>query len=119
MKKFQSIVVILLAIVLISWGGTGHKTVAKIAESHLTPEALLSVKALLGEQSMSDVASWADQLRNDPNYSNTGSWHYINAPLGLSYEEFSKIVKAQGATNVYGALLKCEDDLKSPITTVP
>jgi len=110
MKK-QIIILALafIAIILISWGGTGHKTVAKIAENHLTLNTKGAVKALLGDQSMSDVASWADQLRNDPSYSNTGSWHYINAPLGLSFEEFSKTVKAQGPANVYGALLKCEE----------
>lgn len=116
MKKYISFILI-VAFICISWGGTGHKTVAKIAENHLSENAKAAVKALLGEQSMADVASWADQLRNDPNYSNTGSWHYINAPLGLSYEDFSKTVKDQGATNVYGALLKCEDDIKSKMTT--
>jgi hypothetical protein len=118
MKKYCTAAFITtIAIILISWGGTGHKTVAKIAENHLTANAKADVQALLGSESMADVASWADQLRNDPNYSNTGSWHYINAPLGLSYEEFSKTVKAQGPANVYGALLKCEDDLKSQTTT--
>jgi len=116
MKKYISFV-LFFALICISWGGTGHKTVAKIADNHLTPNAKAAVKALLGDQSMSDVASWADQLRNDPQYSNTGSWHYINVPLSLSYEEFSKTVKAQGPANVYGALLKCEDDIKSKTTT--
>jgi len=118
MKKTLLSVLVIGALFLISWGGTGHKTVAKIAENHLTNNAKIAVKALLGDQSMADVASWADQLRNDPNYSNTGSWHYINAPAGLSYEDFSKTVKAQGPNNVYGALLKCEDDLQSKNTTL-
>jgi hypothetical protein len=117
LKKHSGIALLICAITLISWGGTGHKTVAKIAENHLTPNTKLNVQALLGGESMTDVASWADGLRNDPNYSKTSSWHYINTPLGLNYEEFSKTVKAQGATNVYGALLKCEDDLKSTTTT--
>jgi hypothetical protein len=116
MKKNISIILI-FALICISWGGTGHKTVAKIAENHLTPNAKAAVKALLGDQSMADVASWADQLRNDPNYSNTGSWHYINAPLGLNFADFSKTVKDHGPSNVYGALLKCEDDIKSKTAT--
>jgi hypothetical protein len=118
LKKHSGTALLICAITLISWGGTGHKTVAKIAENHLTANTKLNVDALLAGQSMADVASWADGLRNDPNYSNTSSWHYINAPLGLSYEEFSKTVKAQGSTNVYGALLKCEDDIRSQTTTV-
>jgi len=114
MKKYISFV---LAFICISWGGTGHKTVAKIAENHLSDNAKVAVKALLGDQSMADVASWADGLRNDPDYSNTGSWHYINATLGLNFADFSKTVKDEGPTNVYGALLKCEGDIKSKGTT--
>jgi hypothetical protein len=59
MKKYISFVLI-FALICISWGGTGHKTVAKIAENHLTPNAKADVQALLGTESMADVASWAD-----------------------------------------------------------
>jgi hypothetical protein len=56
--------------------------VAKIAETHLTPNARAAVKALLGGRQMSDVAHLpADQLQNDLQYSNTGSWHYISTRL--------------------------------------
>lgn len=79
MKKQLSPALFILTLTLISWGRIGHKTVVKIAGSHLTPNAKADVQTLLDSESIADVASWADQLRNDPNYSNTGSWHYINA----------------------------------------
>ncbi len=64
MKKY---LVLALAAVctlsLISWGVTGHRAVAQIAENHLTPKARLAVKKLLGNESLADVSTYADELR--------------------------------------------------------
>jgi hypothetical protein len=118
MKRNTSIIFAgLIALFLISWGAVGHKTVATIAENHLTSNARGAIKALLGSESLADVASWADQVRNQPEYKATGPWHYVDLVLGLNYEQFSAAIKAQGVNNVYGALMKCEDDLKSATTT--
>jgi hypothetical protein len=118
MRKYLSFsFVIVLSVVLIAWGGAGHKTVAKIAEAHLTPNAKTAIKSLLGEQSIVDISSWADEVRNLPEYKHTAPWHYVDLSLGMNYDQFSTAVKAQGLDNVYGAILKCEDDLKSTSTT--
>jgi hypothetical protein len=118
MKKSLSLPLLTgLAFALISWGSVGHKTIATIAENHLTPNAKGAIKALLGNESIADVSSWADQVRNQPEYKQTGPWHYVNVPLGMNNEQFSTAVKAQGVNNVYGALMKCENDLKSATTT--
>jgi hypothetical protein len=55
----------------------GHKTVATIAENHLTPVAKSAVKALLGDQCIADVGSWADEVRNQPEYNQTGPWRQM------------------------------------------
>lgn len=93
------------ALFLISWGVTGHRTVGKIAEDHLTPKALAGVRDLLGSQSLADVASWADGFRDDPEYKQTGPWHYINLPLGLNYDQFKSRVENMLEANVYSALV--------------
>jgi len=118
MKKLLSLATILLiSIALISWGYVGHKTIATIAENHLTPEAKAGIKELLGDQSIADIASWADEVRDKPEYKSTFQLHFINAPLGLSYEQFSDSIKAQGEHNVYSAILKYEGVIKSSVTT--
>ncbi|EOR96253.1 endonuclease [Arcticibacter svalbardensis MN12-7] len=118
MKKYFAVAfMFIIAITLISWGAAGHKTIAKIAENHLTPKAKDAIKVLLGDENMTEVAPWADQLRNDTDYKNTAAWHYLNVPLGLSYEQFSKTVKEQGANNIYGALIKFEAELTSNTST--
>ncbi|WP_209008693.1 S1/P1 nuclease [Pseudomonas eucalypticola] len=49
-----------------AWGREGHKVVAIIAEGKLTPRARAEVTAILnveGETSISQIASWADDVR--------------------------------------------------------
>ena len=106
MKKSVFFVVTGIAVLLLSWGVTGHRTVGKIAENHLTPNARAGVKDLLGNQSLADVSTWADEVRREPSYKETGPWHYINLPLGLSYDAFKSRVENMLESNVYSALVE-------------
>jgi hypothetical protein len=99
------------SLVFISWGVTGHRSIGIIAANHLTPKARTAVIGLLGNDSLANVANWADEVRNEPEYKATAPWHFLNLPLGLSYDDFEKMVKGMGPDNVYGAVLKCESDL--------
>ncbi|MDB5129794.1 S1/P1 nuclease [Mucilaginibacter sp.] len=116
-QSFRYLAICIVAILLISWGFKGHQAVATIAENHLTPQAKAAVKDLLGSQSLSDVATWADEVRNEPAFKSTAGWHFVDLPLGLSFEEFSKEVKAQGEDNVYGAMQKARIVLTHPQST--
>lgn len=102
---------------LVSWGVTGHRTIGKIAGSHLSPAARSAVHELLGDATLSDISTWADEVRGEPEYRHTGPWHFINLPLGLSFPEFEAKVKSMGMENVYGALQQQELILGSPATT--
>jgi hypothetical protein len=97
---------------LLSWGVMGHRTIGKIAENHLSPNAKAGVRSLLGDETLADVASWADDVRNQPEFRGTGSWHFLNLPLGLSYSEFQKTVEGMTEENLYSALLKQEGIIK-------
>lgn len=114
MKKTYLSILIVVTLFLISWGFKGHQAVATIAENHLTPQAKAAVKDLLGTQSLADVATWADEVRNEPAFKSTAGWHFVDLPLGLSFEEFSKEVRAQGEDNVYGAMQKARSILTHP-----
>jgi hypothetical protein len=51
-----------------AWGHVGHAVVADIAQAHLTPAAAEEVKRLLateGAHRLSDISSWADQVKGD------------------------------------------------------
>lgn len=119
MKRFARVGTAILSVILLaSWGFLGHQTIGSIAENHLTPQAKASVRALLGSQSLADVASWADEVRSsDPAYRRTASWHYINVPLGLSFDQFKQQVTGSDQPNVYTALIQQEAILKDPAST--
>lgn len=69
------------ALALLSRGYVGHQTLARTAENHLMLEARVAVHALLGNESIVEVASYADEVRNDPEYKATASWHFLKMVL--------------------------------------
>lgn len=99
---------VLTSITLISWGFKGHKAVATIAENHLNKNVKDVITVLLDNHSMSDVASWADEVRNDPTYKYTASWHFLNLPLGLNRNQFEQAVLNQQQPNIYTAIINSE-----------
>lgn len=118
MKKYILLIAICsLGIALISWDYKGHKAVAAIAENHLNPNVKAYVTKLLGGQKMSDVASWADEIKNDPAYHNTASWHYLNLPAGLTYEQFLQTITSNDQPTIFSAILSCEKQLASKSAT--
>ncbi len=71
----------MLPITAWSWGQEGHRVVALIAESKLTPAAQLEVNRLLSLMpgaTLDSVASWADEHKSPA----TKAWHYVNFPRG-------------------------------------
>ena len=106
-----------------AWGVLGHRAVARIAENHLSATARREVVRLLGHETMPLVSTWADELRNDPQFSNTAPWHYLNVAVGLDFPAFVKqlndpaLAAPAAPTNAYTALLQARRDLKDPKKT--
>ena len=72
MRRLIAIAAIAAAVVMPSaawaWGNEGHKIVALIAASELSPAAKAQVEQLLGGEAasaMTDVSTWADKIRRD------------------------------------------------------
>ena len=61
-----------------AWWEKGHRLVGRIATDHLTPVARRNIAALLGTESLADVAAWADVYR--PLETQTSGWHYVDIP---------------------------------------
>jgi hypothetical protein len=84
MRKF--IVALLLAVAAFpahAWGPLGHRTVAGMAQDHVSDPVKREIRALLqadGESTLVDIAIWADDLRDtDPaRFRETSKWHYVN-----------------------------------------
>jgi hypothetical protein len=74
-----------------AWGPLGHSIVAALAQRHLSPAAEAQVEHLLALEHvtrLADVASWPDQMQDDPAYlalwKQTRRMHYINFRGGPS-----------------------------------
>ena len=61
-----------------AWWEKGHRLVGQVASDHLTPIARRNVTALLGTETLGDVASWADVYR--PLETQTSGWHFVDIP---------------------------------------
>lgn len=62
-----------------AWGPVAHRVIARVAARHLSPSARHEVKRLLGDESLADVAFWADEIRE--RRSETLRWHYVDIPV--------------------------------------
>ncbi len=76
----------------LAWGDDGHKLVAMIAYSHLTPKAKQAVDALLRDDAdtltpkdFASRATWADHYRDAANrtlhYRQTHLWHFVDLEI--------------------------------------
>lgn len=99
----------LLACPASAWWCEGHEVIALIARNHLSPAALAGVTALLQSQPidpalrrfcqnrpddlMADASSWADDVKKSEQ---TGSWHYMDIPLGEKHNDLEKWCKPVG-----------------------
>jgi hypothetical protein len=73
---------LLAAATVETWSPQGHRLVASIAGSHLTPAARRSVSSLLATENLADVAVWADQYLEGNHQ--TAFWHYVNIPAAAA-----------------------------------
>lgn len=72
------------------WGQIGHYVTGQIAENHLTDKARERVNDLLGDRSIAYATVWMDDIRSEPAYDYTSTWHWVTIPDGMTYEETEK-----------------------------
>jgi hypothetical protein len=64
------------------WGRIGHRTMARLAASQISPRARTEVRRLLGDVSLAEASIWADEVREAR--PETSPWHYVNIPISDS-----------------------------------
>ncbi len=74
---------------MLGWGPEGHRLVARIADSQLTPAARDHVAAILAPgETLASLASWADEIRRTRR--DTGPWHYIDIPIEQNHVDMTR-----------------------------
>jgi hypothetical protein len=73
-----------------AWGPTGHRAVGRVAERHLTPQAAAVVAELLAPEQLAYVATWADEMRSEPDWARADAWHWVTIQDGQTYDSAPK-----------------------------
>lgn len=80
MKKLSIIASFALAISIgpaaFAWGGLGHRTIAEMAERHLTPKAAENIAKYTGGAPLASFSCYLDDMMSDPYYKERyRGWH--------------------------------------------
>lgn len=117
MKNYTSQLVLVSSLIVLSyspaafsWGKTGHRIVGEIAQRNLEAKTLKGIKALAGDDDLSRLSNWPDEIRSDPKMVYTSSWHYVSIPTGKTYWD----QKRNKEGDVIEALYRFEDTLRDP-----
>ncbi|MGA9212501.1 S1/P1 nuclease [Kaistella sp.] len=102
-----------------SWGTTGHRVIAEIAENHLSGKAKRSLKKIIGTEKLAYWANWPDDIKSDTTgvWKPTEQWHYVNVPSQSNIQQFSESLKAQKAPNIYTQIKILSEQIKDKKTS--
>ncbi|MCH7700843.1 MAG: S1/P1 nuclease [Planctomycetes bacterium] len=112
--RFAAIVFLLAPTLCLAWGEDGHRIVGEIASHYLSPCTEEAVKSLLGDQTLADVSTWADEIKSDRKWDWAKPLHYANVTPGSdsfdldrdcpevgcvvsAIERFSRVLRTSGA----------------------
>jgi len=109
----------LFSIQAFCWGTTGHRTIAEIAEKHLSKKAKKQLQKIIGNQKLAYFSNWPDFIKSDTltTYKETDVWHYVNVKSGLGAKEFEGALKEMKSPNLYSQILSQKAILKSKKTS--
>ena len=80
--RLAAVILSITPTLCLAWGADGHRVVAEIASHYLTPEAEEAVKFLLGDQTMAEASTWADEIKSDRAYDWARPLRYANVKPG-------------------------------------
>ncbi len=92
------------------WGSTGHRTIGKIADSHLSKKAKKQIYNLLNGHDLAFVSTFGDEIKSDKRYNKFYNWHFVNFPFDTKYEDSEKSPKG----DIVSGINYCITVLKDP-----
>lgn len=106
MKRIRKKLIIILFLILsiqapgFGWGLIGHRVIGQIAEWHLKKQTSARINKILGPVSLAIASTWMDEIRSDPSYNFTNTWHWVTIPTGEQYDK----VMQESSGDAYEAL---------------
>jgi S1/P1 Nuclease len=96
-----------------AWGQTGHRVTGAIAEPMLSRRAAREVRAILGNETLAEASTWADEMRSNPDtfwQTTANPWHYVTVPTGQRYADLGAPAEGDAVT----ALARFAETLRNP-----
>jgi hypothetical protein len=88
MKRIFCVLFFLLASkAIFAWGANGHRIVAQICYDNLSPNVQSQINSILGDDYLTQVATWPDFIRSNPKWDFTEHWHYATINPGTTVKE--------------------------------
>ncbi|WP_462159849.1 S1/P1 nuclease [Pseudoalteromonas sp. GB56] len=106
-----------------AWGANGHRIIGEIAQQNLSAEAKARVLAILGNHSLAQVSTWADEMRSAPDefwQRQSSRWHYINIDSKKDFltATYSAQQHRHDIQDAYTAILSAIEALSSKNTSI-
>lgn len=82
-----AVIVLLSASHAHAWGMFGHQVTGEIASRHLCAKTARAISYLLNNDSLAHAATWADEVRSEPDYRRFKPQHFVTMNLGGRYQD--------------------------------
>ena len=69
------------------WGHNGHRIVGEIASKHVSIKTKRKLKKIMGDYSLAEASTWADEVRSNPKYNFFAPSHYTSVKDGADYQQ--------------------------------
>ena len=96
-----------------AWWSDEHRMVAIIADTHLSDQARIQVRRILGDASLKEIANWADSIKSQSRWKHSKSWHYMNLARDADIADYQPTVGG----DILWALDYFYDQLTAPDTS--
>ena len=103
-----------------SWGTTGHRVIAEIAQNHLSGKAKRHLKKIIGHEKLAYWANWQDFIKADTTgvWKQSEQWHYINSEPKTNIQTFTESINSQQAPNIYTQIKILSSQIKDKNTSL-
>ena len=95
------------------WGVTGHRTIAEIAQQHLSKKAKKELRKIIGKESLAWWSNWPDFIKSDSTWDHASPWHYVDLPGHMEKGKFIEELKKLPGKNLYTQIQALSADLKN------
>ncbi len=100
-----------------AWGQIGHRVTGAIGEPLLNRHAAREVRAILGNETLAEAATWPDEMRSNPNVfwqTTANPWHYVTVPARRSYPDVGAPTEGDAMTALSQFAATLSDRTASP-----